>query len=86
MAEEGSYILTIKNPAKPSPPGVGLRDEQKAELPGHLREKFDNRRFINADPPDLLDYDGIEFVLIGAVFFHHRATAVLGRTSKALAG
>jgi hypothetical protein len=31
-----------------------------------LRERFRDRRFCAADPPDLLNYAGIEFVLISA--------------------
>jgi hypothetical protein len=37
---------------------------QKAELPKHLQEKFKGRRFINVDPPELLDHQGVEILLI----------------------
>ena len=40
--------------------------EQPADLPIQLREKFRGRRFCAADPPDLLNYAGMEFVLISA--------------------
>ncbi len=66
IEEEGSYIISIKNPEQPSPKGAGLRGKRKAALPKRLKEKFRGRRFIGANPPDLMDYEGTEFVLIGA--------------------
>jgi hypothetical protein len=34
--------------------------------PKKRRERFGGRRFIDPDPLDLLDYEGSEFLLIGA--------------------
>lgn len=62
---EASYVFTIKNPEQGSPRGVGLRPEQKSHLPDELQSRFQNRRFIPAEP-ELLDYQGTEFVLIGS--------------------
>lgn len=66
IEEEGSYILQIKNPDKSSPKGAGLGDEQKAEFPKDLQKRFENHRFISADPPEFLDYAGTEVLLISA--------------------
>ncbi len=66
IEQEGSYILSIKNPEKPSPPRAGLRRSQKADYPEKLQEEFRGRRFIPADPPDFLDYEGAELLLIAA--------------------
>ncbi len=66
IEDEASYIITIKNPEKPSPRGAGLRGGKKADFPKRLMEKFDGRRFSDADPPDFLDYEGAEMILIGA--------------------
>jgi hypothetical protein len=63
---QGSYIITVKNPELPAPPGVGLPPEAKPELPQHLRAQFAGRRFVPVDPPEFLDREGAEFVLIGA--------------------
>ena len=63
---EGSYIITVKNPDVDAPPGVGLPEQDQADLPQRLRDRFHGRRFIPADPPDFLDREGTEFVLIGA--------------------
>ncbi|MDO3702751.1 hypothetical protein Q3W71_13845 [Micromonospora sp. C28SCA-DRY-2] len=71
---EASYIVTVKNPEAPSPPGVGLRGGRKAELPAALRATFHGRRFAPLDPPTFLDHPGTEVVLIGAA---HDASAEL---------
>lgn len=41
-----------------------MEAEQKAELPKHLQESFQGRRFIDVDPPVLLDHAGVEILLI----------------------
>jgi hypothetical protein len=66
IAEEGSYILSVKNPEHP-----GLHDAKSAEgrpvaFPKRLQQRFRGRRFIGADPPDFLDYAGVELLLVGA--------------------
>jgi hypothetical protein len=66
IAPGGSYIISVKNPAKPSPPRAGLHPEQKANYPKKLLDAFHDRRFADADPPELLDYPGAELMLIGA--------------------
>ena len=64
---EASYVLSIKNPDKPSPEGAGFhRADRKAEFPQSLQEQFRDRRFVPADPSDFLNYEGAEFVLVGA--------------------
>jgi hypothetical protein len=65
IAPQGAYILSIKNPEKPAPPGVGLREDEEAQYPSPLRREFHGRRFATEDPR-LLDYEGAEFILIGA--------------------
>jgi hypothetical protein len=56
----------VENPDVDAPPGVGLPEEDRADLPQRLRERFHCRWFIPVDPPDFLDREGAEFVLIGA--------------------
>jgi hypothetical protein len=65
LENEASYIISIKNPENGSPLATDL--EQPVDLSIKLREKFRGRRFLEADPPDLLNHAGIEFVLISAV-------------------
>ncbi|HYY23921.1 MAG TPA: hypothetical protein VE689_00440 [Candidatus Udaeobacter sp.] len=66
IEERASYIISVKNPEKGSPSGAGLPEEQEAHFPRWLQEKFRDRRFCEADPPDFLNYEGTEFVLISA--------------------
>jgi hypothetical protein len=63
---EGSYIISIKNPEAPSPGGVGLQPSQKADFPKYLQDRFKGRRFSEVNPPELLDREGAEFVMIAA--------------------
>ncbi|MEV0639893.1 hypothetical protein AB0I77_34130 [Streptomyces sp. NPDC050619] len=62
---EASYIIAVKNPQAGAPAGAGLSPQQQADLPKRERERFEGRRITGADP-DLLDQEGVEFVLIGA--------------------
>ncbi len=64
-AETGNYVISIKNPEKPTPPNAGFRQsDRKADFPQRLQDKFDNRRLIPADPANFLDYPSAEFILI----------------------
>ncbi len=63
---EASYIITIKNPEGSSPDGTGLPAQEKADLPKQLQNRFEKRRFVSAEPPEFLDYAGVELILIGA--------------------
>jgi hypothetical protein len=67
IEHEASYIISVKNPQVPSPPGIGRRRPAvDARLPHQLQDRFGTRRFIPVDPPDFLDHPGVEFVLIAA--------------------
>ena len=65
IAPAAAYAVAVKNPEAPSPPGVGLREGEEAHYPRSLERKFDGRRFGGEDK-HLLDFEGAEFVLIGA--------------------
>jgi hypothetical protein len=65
IASEASFALSIKNPEKGQPKAAGLRPEEKAEYPQEKQDVFRERRFAREDP-ELLDYEGTEFVLVGA--------------------
>jgi hypothetical protein len=65
IQREASYIIAVKNPQAPSPPEL-RNPHLHVELPSELQRRFGSRRFIDADPPALLDFEGIEFILIGA--------------------
>ena len=40
--------------------------ERRAEFPAHLQGAFGSRRYAPLDPPDLLNYEGCELLLIAA--------------------
>lgn len=66
IEDEASYIVSVKNPERPTPKNAGLQSEQKADLPKDLMERFQGRRFVDVDPPSFLDKEGVEFLLISA--------------------
>lgn len=66
IEQQGSYIITVKNPKAGSPSGAGLRGKQKADFPKKLQELFGDRKFADCDPVDFLDYEGAELILIAA--------------------
>ena len=65
IAPRASFALSIKNPEKGAPKGAGLRPERQADYPKKLQEEFRGRRFLREDV-EMLDYEGAEFVLVGA--------------------
>jgi hypothetical protein len=66
MRREASYIVSVKNPEAPSPPEAGLPPDEAAHYPPQLMQRFEGRRFVPVDPPELLDYPGAQLLLIGA--------------------
>jgi hypothetical protein len=66
IRKQASIIVTVKNPEAASPPRTGLPSSRKPEYPAPLKRKFQNKRFVDLDPPDFLNYPGTELVLIGA--------------------
>ncbi|MBA3900092.1 MAG: hypothetical protein H0X62_07770 [Bacteroidetes bacterium] len=66
IPEEGSYIISIKNPEKGQPKNAGLGKDQKAKFPKKLQSKFKDRKFIPASPPTFLNYQYAEILFIGA--------------------
>ena len=62
---EASFALSVKNPEAGSPPGAGLNENQEADYPERLQREFRGRRFAREDVR-LLDYEGAEFILVGA--------------------
>ena len=65
IAPEASFALSVKNPEKGQPKGVGLGPDRKADYPDRLQEEFRDRRFA-AEDVELLNYEGAEFILVGA--------------------
>jgi len=66
VEDQASYIISIKNPQVSSPPGARRPRSQKADYPRELENVFRDRRFSELDPPELINYEGSEFILIAA--------------------
>nr|MBS0020314.1 hypothetical protein [Gammaproteobacteria bacterium] len=66
IEEQASYVLSIKNPERTSAGHAGVGEKRRVRFPKHLQERFRERRFIPADPPDFLDHEGAEVLFIGA--------------------
>jgi hypothetical protein len=66
IRKDASYIVAVRNPEAPAPPGAGLDPRRRAAFPQELLDLFGGRRFIAVERPGLLDYEGAELVVIGA--------------------
>jgi hypothetical protein len=65
IEREASYVVAVRNPDAPAPPGIG-HTRLTPDLPEHLRDRFGGRRFAQLDSPEWLDHEGVELVIIGA--------------------
>lgn len=65
IAPEAAFALSVKNPEAGQPRAAGLSGDRQADYPKKLQEQFRGRRFEREDVR-LLDYEGAEFVLVGA--------------------
>ncbi|WP_214367809.1 hypothetical protein [Pseudonocardia sp. H11422] len=66
ITPEASFVVTVRNPDADPGPRPGLPPPRRPDYPETLGAEFAGRRFIELDPPDLLDYPGTEIVLVGA--------------------
>lgn len=67
VEREGSFIIQIKSPDQGGGSRFrGLQSKRKASFPASLQGKFGHKGYVAADPPDFLNYEGCEFLLIAA--------------------
>nr|XP_043617657.1 uncharacterized protein LOC122589427 [Erigeron canadensis] len=70
VEREASFLIQIKNPEQTGKQGRtefrGLQRKRRAVFPAHLQGQFGKLRYHAADPPDFLNYEGCEFLLISA--------------------
>lgn len=64
IEREGSYVISIKNPENANP-NRGLSAGERAKLPAELEKAFEGRKWNKANPVSLLDYAGVELLLVG---------------------
>ena len=67
IKKEASYIISVKNPEIYIPGyAVFSKKDRKPNYPKHIKEKFGEKRWINVDDPEILDYENTQLLLIGA--------------------
>jgi hypothetical protein len=66
IKKEASYIISVKNPEIKIPGFSTFSTDKKPEYPKHLKEKFGDRRWINVEDSELLNYENTQLLLIGA--------------------
>ena len=65
IEREGSFIIQIKNP-EAAAGRWGLQNKRKAVFPAQLQGQLGHAKFGPACPPDFLNFEGCEFLLISA--------------------
>jgi hypothetical protein len=60
---QADFIIRVKNPLKPAPKGITIDINHMAFYPERLQIKFENRRYIDANPPELLNYEGVGLLM-----------------------
>ena len=67
IRKEASYIISVKNPDVTIPGYAAFfTEDKKPNYPKYLRERFGDRRWIDVEDPDLLNYENTQVLLIGA--------------------
>jgi hypothetical protein len=66
IKKEASYILSVKNPNISIPGFAAFSSTRKPDYSKNTIKKFGNRRWINVDYPELLNYENTQLLLIGA--------------------
>ncbi|KAJ0559923.1 hypothetical protein HanHA300_Chr06g0205801 [Helianthus annuus] len=66
VEREASFLIQIKNPTQGQFKTKTKKKKKKSIFPAHLQGQFGKLRYHGADPPDFLNYEGCEFLLISA--------------------
>ena len=67
IKKEASYIISVKNPDITVPGYAAFSTEdKKPKYPKHIMEEFGDRRWIDVEDPELLNYENTQVLLIGA--------------------
>lgn len=65
IRKEASYIISVKNPDI-QVSGFRAFEQRKPQYPSTLKERFGDRRWINVEDPNFLNYENAQVLLIGA--------------------
>ena len=66
IRKEASYIISVKNPGVNVPGFAAFSSARKPEYPKRLMEIFGDRRWMDVENSELLDYENTQLLLIGA--------------------
>lgn len=66
IKKEASYIISVKNPKINVPGFAAFSSARKPEYPKKLMEMFGDRRWIDIENSELLNYENTQILLIGA--------------------
>ncbi|MBD3345211.1 MAG: hypothetical protein GF401_09140 [Chitinivibrionales bacterium] len=66
IEKQASYVISVANLERSSPRPARLRPSQQATYSQKLKQKFRGRKFSEVDPPDFLNKQGAEFLLVSA--------------------
>ena len=66
IRKEASYIISVKNPGVNVPGFAAFSSARKPEYPKRLMEMFGDRRWMDVENSELLDYKNTQLLLIGA--------------------
>ena len=64
LKKEASYIVSVKNPDIQIP-GFKTCEKRKPDYPASIKQKFGDRRWINIENQDLLNYENVQLLIIG---------------------
>jgi Protein of unknown function (DUF2795) len=65
IKKEASYIISVKNPDK-QVRGFAAFEKRKPQYPASIKEKFGDRRWINVEDAEIMNYENAQVLLIGA--------------------
>ncbi len=66
IKKEASYIISVKNPEISVPGFAAFSSVRRPEYPKRIMEMFGDRRWIDVEKSELLDYENTQLLLIGA--------------------
>ena len=65
IKKEASYIVSVKNPDVIIP-GFKAFEKREPDYPANIKHKFGDKRWINVEDPELLNYENTQLLMIGA--------------------
>ena len=77
IRKEASYIISVKNPVVNVPGFAAFSSARKPEYPKRLMEMFGDRRWMDVENSELLDYKNTQLLLIGDDKTYEKESSVI---------